>query len=139
MYSILRLGRWVPFLEVWVIISNDSVTHTLGVMEQEPWKHLTQMEPPDSHQTTDLAPRWDTLFVRPEPLKQNLCQQRQSHHVESCPHILIISQAILFCDGGEDGLERGQVEAGVNASWKLVPFRQCLSLLNWRWQGPASG
>ena len=44
------------WLEVWIIISNDSVTHALGVMGQEPWKHLKQVEPLHSHQTTDLAP-----------------------------------------------------------------------------------
>ena len=44
------------WLEVWIIISNDSVTHGLGVMGQEPWKHPTQVEPPHSPQTTDLVP-----------------------------------------------------------------------------------
>lgn len=46
----------VLWLEVWIIISNDSLIHALGVMGQEPWEHLTQVEPLHSHQTTDLAP-----------------------------------------------------------------------------------
>lgn len=69
--SILRLGRRMLWPEVWIIISGDNVTHGLGVVGQEPWKHLTQEEPPHSHQTTDLAPPRETVF-RSEPLMPNL-------------------------------------------------------------------
>lgn len=128
MSSILWLGRRMLWPEVWIIISGDNVTHGLG--GGRAWKHLTQEEPPHSHQdhwpgssTRDSFQIWAT------DAKPILTEISLSREICLCTLDYFLNNALD--DGSEGELTRGQVEV-------MGPFSQCLSLLDGRWQSPAS-